>query len=222
MDIVLVHGTTQSPSGWLRLVRELELIGHRCVVVDLGADDAHSSSSEFAAAVADQAVVRDPMVVAHSGSGLLLGAICSALDARCQVFLAAIVPDGVHSLTEELRQHAAEMFDPGWIGVDPVADHDAARRFLFHDCDDETTEWAMTTLRSFHPAAVYDEVVPVDTTRPTAVVVPVEDRTIRPEWMRRTAQQRLGVTAVEIGGGHFPHVAAPALVTAALDEFASG
>ncbi|ANZ42315.1 hypothetical protein BBK82_46765 [Lentzea guizhouensis] len=40
----------------------------------------------------------------------------------------------------------------------------------------------------------------------STVVVPRQDRTIRPEWMRRTARERLGVTPVEIDGEHCPHI----------------
>lgn len=220
MDVVLVHGTTQAPSGWDRLVRELDRLGHRCVAVDLVAVDGAPDSSAFAQRISNEIDVRHPMVVAHSGSGLLLGAICDALDASRQVFLAALIPDGIHSLIDELRLRSPQMLHSEWVGVDPVADHDAARRFLFHDCDEATLEWALTTLRLFYPAAVYEEVVPIDTTRPTTVIVPDADRTIRPEWMRSAAADRFGVLATTVEGGHCPHVSRPAQVAALLDEIA--
>lgn len=218
MDVVFVHGTTQSPLGWQRTVRELRSLGHRCVSVDLTLTDRDARAAEFAADVADQVDVNEPMVVAHSGSGMLLGAICAALDAAHQVFLAAIIPDGARSLTAELRDRAAEMFSADWIGVDPVSDLDAARHCLFHDRDDETTRWALTTLRSFYPAAVYDEVVPLDTSRATSVIVPVGDRTIRADWMAQAARQRLGVAPIEIPGGHCLHVSAPGIVATTLHQ----
>jgi pimeloyl-ACP methyl ester carboxylesterase len=218
--MVLVHGTTQSPSGWDRLVHELGRLGHRCATVDLAAIDGDRKSAGFAEDVAGQVDVRSPMVVAHSGSGLLLGAICDALDASRQVFLAALIPDSIHSLMDEVPQRSGEMFHTDWLGVDPVADHDAARRFLFHDCDEPTTAWALTTLRLFYPAAVYDEVVPLDTTRPATVVVPNDDRTLRSDWMRDAAADRLGVIATAIEGGHCPHVSRPAQLAELLDEIA--
>jgi hypothetical protein len=122
VDMVLVHGTTQSPSGWDRLVHELERLGHRCATVDLAAIDGDRKSAGFAEDVAGQVDVRSPMVVAHSGSGLLLGAICDALDASRQVFLAALIPDSIHSLMDEVQQRSGEMSHTDWLGVDPVAD----------------------------------------------------------------------------------------------------
>jgi len=41
-DIVLIHGTTQSPLGWRRLVDALESRAHRAVTVDLAAEPASS------------------------------------------------------------------------------------------------------------------------------------------------------------------------------------
>ncbi|MEO6571407.1 MAG: alpha/beta hydrolase [Ilumatobacteraceae bacterium] len=217
IDIVLVHGTTQAPIGWSRLVDALERFGHSCHVVDMCSVPSDLSASGFARAVAGQVNVLRPIVVAHSGSGLLLGAITEVLDAHHQVFLAASVPDGRHSLMDEVRDHAAEMFNPAWLGKDPVGDLSVAREFLFHDCDEETTEWALTTLRLFHPSTVYEEVVPLDTKTPATVIVPSEDRTICADWIETTAVQRLGVTATVIGGGHCPHVSQPDEIAAIID-----
>jgi len=152
IDVVLVHGTTQSPLGWEPLVTALGELGHRCHQVDLKTVRSDEDASGFALAVVDQVASLRPVVVAHSGSGLLLGAIAEAMEARHQVFLAALIPDGAHSLTDEVQRRAHEMFNPTWLGQDPVADAVAAREFLFHDCDEATVLWALTTLRLFHPA----------------------------------------------------------------------
>lgn len=220
MDIVLVHGTTQGPTGWARLVGVLERFEHLCHVVDLCSVPSDLSAAGYASAVAGQVDARRPIVVAHSGSGLLLGAIADILDADHQVFLAAPVPDGRRSLMDEVRDHAAEMFNPAWLGKDPDGDHSIAREFLFHDCDEDTTEWALSTLRLFNPSTVYDEVVPLNTKTPATVIVPSEDRTIRADWIETTAVQRLGVTATVIAGGHCPHVSRPDEVAAIIDGIA--
>lgn len=77
---------------------------------------------------------------------------------------------------------ALTSLDPGWIGADPTADVDVARRFLFHDCDEATTEWALSTVRPFFSETVYHEVVPLMSGIPAMVIVPKADRTIRFEW----------------------------------------
>jgi hypothetical protein len=34
-------------------------------------------------------------------------------------------------------------------------------------------------------------------------------RALRPDWLRRTTRERLGVAAIELDGGHAPHVSRP-------------
>jgi len=47
-------------------------------------------------------------------------------------------------------------------------------------------------------------------------IVCAEDRTIDPDWARRTASERLGVDAIEIPGGHCPYLSRPALLAETL------
>ena len=89
-----------------------------------------------------------------------------------------------------------------------------AAYFLFHDCDLESLQWALTTLRLFAPAALYADPVALAAHNPSAYVVATRDRTLRPQWCRRAAIERLGAEVVEIDAGHCPHVSRPA-------EFAS-
>lgn len=121
IDVVLVHGTTQAPSGWERLALHLGLLGHVAHLVDLAVVPADSSAAVFAASVADQVDARHPIVVAHSGAGLLIGAIAVAIGARHQIFLAAAIPDGQQSLMTELQHHADAMFNPASsAGIPPA------------------------------------------------------------------------------------------------------
>jgi hypothetical protein len=74
---VLVHGTTQSPAGWQPLARELGLRGHKAFTVDLPTDQPTLGAEDYARLVGAQVggSVDAPVVVAHSGAGLLLPAI---------------------------------------------------------------------------------------------------------------------------------------------------
>jgi hypothetical protein len=47
-------------------------------------------------------------------------------------------------------------------------------------------------------------------------IVPTGDRTLRPEWMRGAARERLGVEAVEVSTGHCPHVSQPEAIASVL------
>lgn len=218
----LVHGTTQSPAGWNLLVDALGADGHEAAVVDVGHGVVDRSPEQLAGGVAQQ-LVDSPVdvVVAHSGSGLLLPAIAVAVRSRLHVYLAAAIPSGDRSFLDELDAAPTDVAYPDWIGVDPTDDHDAARHFLFHDCGPQRTTWALSTLRSFIPTMAYRTVI-----RPavgdTAVIVPAADRTLRPDWMMDAARERLGVDAhVLDGAGHCPQVSKPDQLAELLVQLAN-
>jgi pimeloyl-ACP methyl ester carboxylesterase len=150
-----------------------------------------------------------PIVFAHSGSGPLLPAAARALDARRQVWLAAWVPDPEASFAEELDAHAQDAFNPQWIEKDPIGDDAVAATFLFHDCDGATLEWALATRRLFLRRAVHRERISLAPELPSTYIVASEDRTIRPDWQRRMARDRLGIEAIETPTGHCPNVSQP-------------
>jgi hypothetical protein len=210
VHFLLVHGTTQSPDGWRLLIDELNAIGHSAVTTDLARFGERASATDFAQAVAgEHSGSRVDVVVGHSVAGLLLPAIASATEATMQAYLAAFVPDGSRSLMDELNENATGIFNEDWIGVDPTADHDAARHFLFHDCSPEVADWAVTTLRAFVPGSVYSEQVMLAPAIPAMCVVPDSDRTLRTEWMIAASRERLGVEPTIVPGGHSPHVSRP-------------
>lgn len=219
---LLIHGTSQSPAGWLLFANALADFGHAVEVVDLAQFGSDLSSAGYAAAVAAAVESKAGVVVAHSGSGLLLPAIASATDAVAQVYLAAGIPDGSRSLMNELDDEATTMVHDDWIGVDPTTDREIARHFLFHDCAAAISDWAIGTLRSFVPAAIYSEVIPLAPKIPAVAIVPDRDRTLRTEWMIAAARERLGVEPIVVPGGHCPHVSRPAdlakVLTSALSE----
>jgi hypothetical protein len=43
-------------------------------------------------------------------------------------------------------------------------------------------------------------------------ILPTRDRTLRPEWMRQAARQRLGIQPVDVDAGHCPHVGQPGTI----------
>jgi pimeloyl-ACP methyl ester carboxylesterase len=118
-DVILVHGTTQAAVGWQRLIQELTRRDHRAVAVDLHGAEPSSSIAELAGLCRSQvpADVESPVVVAHSGSGILLPAIAQLVDALHEVYLAAAVPDptGQLSFLDEMRADPAAMFNPEWL-----------------------------------------------------------------------------------------------------------
>jgi hypothetical protein len=92
-DIVLVHGSTQSAAGFAPLANILEAAGHRTICLDVPSGAA-ATAAGYAELLAPQ-VPAD--LAAHSAAGLLLPALARRLDARHQVWLAAVVADYVGS-----------------------------------------------------------------------------------------------------------------------------
>lgn len=216
MDYLLVHGTTQSPAGWRPLAESLERRGHRVVTADLPTDQPDLLAADYARLVAAQVAgsVSEPVVVAHSASGILLPDIAAEVGASHLVWLAAVIPDltGGRSLVEQITTDGAEIFHDEWRSLTepPTADPVVAAYFLFHDCDLAALRYGLSTVRLFYPAAAYAEpwrerALPAAST----YILPRGERAMRPEWMRAAARERLGVEAVEIDGGHCPYVAAP-------------
>jgi pimeloyl-ACP methyl ester carboxylesterase len=208
-DYVLIHSTGQGAAGWERLVRALARRRHTAHAVDLP-NDPDLLAADYAELIRRQLDgLAAPIVLAHSGAGPLLPASARALEARHQVWLAAWVPHQDASYAEELEAHAEVAFNPDWIGKDPVADDAVAATFVYHDCDQATLEWALRTRRLFLPRAVYRERIPLAAEIPSTYIVATEDRTIRPEWQRRMASERLGVEPIEMATGHCPNVSQP-------------
>jgi pimeloyl-ACP methyl ester carboxylesterase len=215
-EFVLIHSTGQGAAGWDRVVKALADRGHKAHAVELP-DDPDLSAADYAALMRQQVGdVAAPVVLAHSGSGPLLPAAARTLAARHQVWLAAWVPDEQATFAEEVSDHAEATFNPEWIGKDPTEDDDVAAAFVYHDCDEATLAWALSTRRAFVPRAVYHERIELAREIPSTYIVASEDRTIRPEWQRRMARERLGVEPIEIETGHCPNVSQPDRLAAIL------
>jgi pimeloyl-ACP methyl ester carboxylesterase len=217
VDFLFVHGTTQSPAAWRPVEELLRQRGHRTVAVDLPTDRPELLAADYAAIA--RAQVGDalaPVLVGHSGAGLLMPAIARAVGASHLVWVAAMIPGPV-SLADELAVETGEMFNPEWRGLTepPTADPVVASYFLFHDCDLAGVRAGLRTLRLFYPAATYREVHPLPDL-PSTCVLPRDDRTLRPSWMRRAARERLGVEAIEVDGGHCPQTSRPGTLAAVL------
>jgi pimeloyl-ACP methyl ester carboxylesterase len=220
--VVLIHSTGQGAAGWERLVHALTERRQTAHAVELPSD------SDLLAADYAELIRRDlsgidaPIVLAHSGAGPLLPATARALRASHQVWLAAWVPRPEASFAEDVELHATAAFNPDWIGKDPIEDDGVAAAFLYHDCDDATMEWALSTRRLFLPRAVYRERLSLATEIPSTYIVAAYDRTIRPEWQRRMARERLRVEPIELPTGHCPNVSQPDRLAEILAKIAEG
>jgi hypothetical protein len=126
------------------------------------------------------------------------------------VFLAAVIPQIGKSFVKQY-QASPEMLCPDWAGKDPTKDDALAMQFLFHDCPPDMAHWALTTRRLMNAQGALTEICPVDRWPdvPSSYILCRDDRTLNPVWWRQEAQDRVGEAAIELPGGHCPHVSRP-------------
>ncbi|HZC32217.1 MAG TPA: alpha/beta hydrolase [Candidatus Bathyarchaeia archaeon] len=229
MDIALVHGSYHGAWCWDFLRPELERLGHRVIAMDLPISDPSLGAADYAKAVDDTLEPdSEPMLVGHSMAGLVIPLVAARRPVRRLVFLAAFLPSPGRSAGEQRATEAidgripprtAEWTDLGndvWM-VGP----NTATEIFFQDAPPAVARWATKRLR---PQAyrVLTETTPL-TTWPaieSRSIVCRDDRAINPEWVRLAARERLGIEAIEIGGGHSPFLTRPAELARVLNAMA--
>lgn len=208
----LVHGSTQNASCWDLVVPELHYRGHQTVCPQLPINEPDASATRYADVIAEfiPSARPDTIVVAHSASGLFLPLVPGRRNVKRIVFLVAVIPRIGKSLLDQFAEEK-DILNPDWIGKDPTKDQRLAAEFLFHDCSPELQKWAWGTASLMFARQAMREVCPLQAWPrvPSSYIVCSGDRTIQPAWARRAARERLGVEAIELPGGHCPHVSRP-------------
>ena len=198
-SFTLIHGSAQNAAGWTLLASRLENVR----TPELPKNETTWTLRDYADLIGPCDVA-----VAHSFSGSFLPLI----ECKVRVFLGALMPEPRRSLRDQLTSDPS-MMPPDWIAVgvrwrnDPSQREALARQFLFHDCDEPTTQWALTTVDCLNTSPLVNEPSPFDAWPPgrDIVIVPTLDRTISPDWMRRRARE-IGAEVWEVEAGHCPHV----------------
>ncbi|MBC7910936.1 MAG: alpha/beta hydrolase [Pyrinomonadaceae bacterium] len=213
----LVNGSTQNPLCWKLLVPELEKHGHQTITPGLPVDEPAASGTRYAEIIA-QALedARDDVVlVGHSASGMFIPLVPCLRPIRRLVYLAALIPKPGASIREQLATDPS-MLNHEWVatcraGKDPSVDDEVAIKFLFHDCPPEVINLGLATRLGMYAEGAITEIFPLAALPvvPSSYIVCSGDRTISPDWSRRTARERLGVEAIELPGGHCPYLSRP-------------
>lgn len=225
----LVNGSTQNPRCWELLLPELEGRGHQTVTPSLPVDEPDSGATRYAEVIAGalEGAGDDVVVVGHSASGMFIPLVPGLRPVRRLVYLAALIPKPGASIRDQLAAEP-DMLNPEWVaacrgGADPSTSDESAIRFLFHDCGPEAVRLGLSTRMRMYAERAMTEVFPLAALPevPSSYVVCSEDRTISPDWSRRTARARLGAEAVELPGGHCPYLSRPAQLADVLDREAA-
>jgi pimeloyl-ACP methyl ester carboxylesterase len=156
--------------------------------------------------------------VAHSASGMYLPLVAEQLSPRRMVFLAALIPRPGVSIIEQIRTDPS-MLNPEWIGRNSMAD-DVALQFVYHDCPPSRLTWALSTRVLFYAKRAMEEPCPLTTWPkiPAAYIACADDRILSPAWQRKACRDWLGIEAVELPGGHCPHVSRPEQLADVLEQ----
>ena len=210
--VVLVHGCTQGPSSWDRVRPYLVDEDMRVVVIDLDPKRFDGANGrECAAAIARVLEGLDRVIlVGTSCSGLIIPVVSMYRPIDHLVFVCAGLPDIGRSATDQIFGDG--LLHDDWVAYPGAPDNeDAAKTFMFNDCDGATLDWACTTVRLWMPQPAYDEVTPLESWPdiPSTYVLGTRDRIINQAWARPAATSRLGRAPVELDTGHCPQNSKP-------------
>jgi len=220
----LVLGSTQNTQCLKLLIPEIEKHGHQTITPSLPTDERAASGTRYAEVIAQalKDVGDDVILVGHSASGMFIPLVPNLRPIRRLIYLAAIIPKPGASIMD---QFAAEpdMLNPEWVAAcrsdnNPFTDDEVAIKFLFHDCPPEAIELGLTTRMLMYAEGAMREIFPLEALPEvsSSYIVCADDRTISPDWSRRTARERLGVEAIELPGGHCPYLSRPLQLAAVL------
>jgi len=156
-------------------------------------------------------------LVGHSLGATVIPMVAAARAVQRLVFLCPVLRRPGRSLAEQTALDAdvttwdlgsgRDFFDDESSAWQP----EAAIAAFYHDCNEETASWAASRLRRQY-CTYWDEPNPL-TAWPEAeyqTVICRDDRLVGLEWARRTLPVELGVTQVELPGGHSPFLSRPA------------
>lgn len=218
----LIHGAHHGSWCWDFLVPELEARGHRAVPVDLPVDDPSAGLSRYAevalSAFADAG--DDLVVVGHSLGGLTAPIVAARRPTWHLVFLAAPVPAPGQSFNNQARGDppravaGSDKIDNGDGTMSRTEDESI--RIYYHDCSEERRRYALRR----QSVAPHAEVSPL-TSLPdvsTTYIMCTDDRSLRPEYQRFMAHERLGLEPVELASSHSPFLSRPAELAEVLAE----
>lgn len=232
MRFLLVHGGFHGAWCWSRTIRELDRLGYEAVAVDLpGHGDRRNDTEPTTIAGRTDAIVsvleEGDVLVGHSGGGF---DITHAANAKPELvshvcYLAAALPRQGRTWPEAMAMRAdgtmgdfdvagmlkhLEIDDGGAMSVATAA---GAQELFFHDCDDETVQWAFERLCK--ERAGETSTVSVFLARfwsadlPRSFIRCLQDRA-QPQWLAELVADRLGVEPVTIDASHSPFLSRPA------------
>jgi pimeloyl-ACP methyl ester carboxylesterase len=183
---------------------------------DFDGADARECASYIADALGDLERV---ILVGTSCAGLIIPVVSMFRPIGHLVFVCAGLPDIGRSATDQIFGDG--LLHDDWVAYPGAPDSDdAAKTFMFNDCDGATLDWSLTTVRLWMPQPAYDEVTPLEAwpETPSTYVLGTKDRIINQAWARPAATTRLGQPPIELDAGHCPQNSRPEALAQILSQ----
>ena len=220
---VLIPGAGGDPWEWHLLAPELERLGHDVVAVRLPSGDDAAGWAEYADAVEEAIGNRnDVVLVAQSLAGFSAPLVAARRPVDLLVMLNAMIPKPGETGNDwwaNTRRKEAEQAYYADVGLAPeTASDDLA--VYFHDVPADVVaeaathvpEQSGTPMEQPWPLEAWPDV-------PTRVLAGRDDRLFPSAFQRRVAQERLGIEADEIDGGHMVALSHPRELAEQLETY---
>lgn len=200
---VLIHGAGDVGWYWHLVEAELRARGHDTVAPDLPCDDDTAGLPDYAdavvAAIGDRT---DLVVVGQSLGGFTAPLVCDRVPVQRLILVAPMIPTP--------GEATADYWTNTRYADEPRAGYDDTIALFYQDVPADLAAEALKRGRAQSEARL-GEPFPMKEwpAVPTKVVICRDDRMFPPAFLRRIAHDRLGVTPVEIDGGHTPALSRP-------------
>ncbi|WP_136057200.1 alpha/beta hydrolase [Microbacterium sp. K24] len=220
----LIHGGGDVGWSWHLVAAELETKGHEAIAPDLPADDDSLTLEDYAdavvAAVGDR---KDVVVVGHSFGGFTAPLVAERLSADVLVLLAGMIPapgEPPELWWDDTGYGAAVEEQSGRDGG--LTGNDDPYVSFYNGVPRELASAALSKERAHPSQAAMSAPWPLAEwpTVPTRFIVCADDRFFPADFLRDLAQQRLGIVADEVPGGHCAMLSHPQEIAALLVDYA--
>jgi pimeloyl-ACP methyl ester carboxylesterase len=212
---VLIHGAGDVGWYWHLVEAELRERGHDVVAPDLPCDDDSAGLTEYADTVVEAIGDRTDLVVAAQSFGAFTAPlVCERVAVDLLVLVAPMIPmrgeaPGEYWVDTRYEEEARESYD------DEIA-------LFYQDVPPDLASEALKRGRTQSEARM-QEPSPFEAWPdvPTRVLLCRDDRLFPAPFLRRVAQERLGITPDEIEGGHTPALSRPKELADRLEAYAA-
>jgi pimeloyl-ACP methyl ester carboxylesterase len=210
---VLIHGAGDVGWYWHLEEAELRARGHDVVAPDLPCEDDSAGLPDYADAVIEAIGDRtDLVVVAQSLGAFTAPLVCGRVAVDLLVLVAPMIPAPGEApadywtntrYEDEVRESYDDEIALFYQDVPPELAAEALKR---------GRKQSEVRMHESSPLRAWPDV-------PTRVLLCRDDRLFPPPFLRRVAEERLGITPDEIDGGHTPALSHPRELAGRLEAY---